>query len=627
MKLWYDKRLSDPMYYGQQGYRNGNKVTSKNIMKFGKRSELLKKTDDPDSYVKDLIQKWNEEHRKGKVEMHITIDHNQKLPVSDDKISSSLMKNIGYYFIQALMKDLKLKEYFEKLTEKKKCKFNAFDITRFLVYAQILDPKSKLSTWHNLNTYFENPDFTIQSIYRCMDLLEEDYNGYLSWLYRKSVASEKRNTSVMYYDCSNFYCECETEDDTVIDEVTGEVIPGLRKFGLSKQHQPTPIVEMGLFMDADGIPVSMCIKPGNTNEQTTAIPLEKEVLKMVQGNKFIYCADAGLGSYNIRQYNSMGGRAFIVTQSVKKLSDTLKEAVFNDFDYKLLSNDQRITIKQLKTFDKTDKNNYNLYNEKAYKVLIADKVVDLGLYEYYTTKNGNVRKRKAKGNLEQRVIITFSRKMMEYQRTVRNRQIQRAKRLIDINDPEQIKKGPNDIKRFLKRNTETSSGEKVKVSYSLDMNKIAEEEKYDGYYAIATNLEDSVKKILEINQERYKIEECFRIMKTYFNGRPIRHFTAPRIKAHFMIVYTALMVFRLMKLKLENQSKELNDENYGHITDEELLLTLRNLNVVESFEIEYAAAYKSSKTLLALNNLFNIELNYKYYTSSDLKKIIKKFLK
>jgi transposase len=360
----------------------------------------------------------------------------------------------------------------------------------------------------------------------------------------------ERDTSILYYDCTNFYFECEQPDEDIIDEVTGEMINGLRKYGISKEHRPNPIVEMGLFMDSRGIPVTMCLHPGNVSEQTTAIPLEKEVIKMLDGAKFIYCADAGLGSYNIRKFNSMGGRAFIVTQSVKKLSDVLKKAVFNDYGYRLLSDDESISVDELKSFDKFDGANRKLYEETAYKVILADQAVDLGLYEEKQFKNGNVKQVKTKGLLKQRVIVTFSRKMMEYQRTVRNRQIERAIRLLNTKDPEEIKKGPNDVKRFLKRSTKTTSGEAASVSYVLDEEKIAEEEKYDGYYAVATNLGDSAKDILTVSHKRYQIEDCFRIMKTNFTGRPVNHREPRRIKAHFLICYTALLVHRLLECRL-----------------------------------------------------------------------------
>ena len=379
MKLYYDKRLKDPTYYAQQGIRNGKKTTTRNVKKFGKHSELLKITDDPLAYVKEEIRKMNEEYRVGKVSYEIKADFNEKVPHSDDESSSSNSLNIGYFFLQDILKGLKLKEFFSSTTSNRRNTYDCYTILRFLIYTRILDPKSKLATCGSLASYYEQPVFDYQHILRSMDILEENYTKYLTWLYENSGNIIKRDTSILYYDCTNFYFECEREDETVVDEVTGEIIEGLRKYGVSKEHRPNPIVEMGLFMDKRGIPISMCLHPGNTGEQTTAIPLEKEILKILGGAKFIYCADAGLGSYNIRKFNSMGGRAFIVTQSIKKLGETLKTAVFNDFDYRLLSTDKPVTIKYMKEFDRFDKDNRGIYNDFAYKVINADKAVDLGL--------------------------------------------------------------------------------------------------------------------------------------------------------------------------------------------------------------------------------------------------------
>lgn len=618
MKLYYDKRLSDPTYYAQTGIRNGKKVSSKNVKKFGKHSELLKITDDPLSYVKEEIRKMNEEYRTGRVSFALTADFNERVRPSEDEASSATWINTGYFFLQYIMKDLRLKDFFKQKTIGRKITFDCYTISRFLTYARILDPASKSATLGRLSSYYEQPDFDYQHILRFMDLLAENYDDYLAWLYKNSNSIIKRDTSVLYYDCTNFYCECEQPDEDVVDEVTGEVINGLRRFGLSKEHRPNPIVEMGLFMDSRGIPITMCLYSGNTSEQLTAVPLEQEVLKMLGDARFVYCADAGLGSYNIRKFNSMGGRAFIVTQSIKKLSDTLKEAVFNDFGYRLLSDDTGVKISDMKEFDRHDKNNLGLYNDFAYKVVRADKAIDLGLYEEKILKNGRTKKVRSTGVLEQRVIVTFSRKMMEYQRTVRNRQIERAKKLLEMKDPEEIKKGPNDVKRFMKRISQTKSGEKATVEYKLDKEKIAEEEKYDGYYAVATNLLDPAKDILAVSRRRYQIEDCFRIMKTNFSGRPINHRLPERIRAHFLICYTALLVYRLLEAKLDDQGT--------HVTTENLITTLKNMNVTNIHDVEYMALYKGSRTLAALTRAASLELDRLHYRPKDLNGIIKKFL-
>lgn len=618
MKLFYNKKSKDPTYYAQQGIRNGKKTTTRNVKNFGKHSELLKITDDPLAYVKKEIEKMNEEYRVGRVEYDFRADFNEKVEHTDDDASMSKSLNIGYFYLQEILHRLSLRQFFQNVSAERKIKFDCYTILRFLTYARILNPGSKYRTWEQLEMYYEKPSFDYHQILRCMDILNEHYSDYLSWIYEKSNTVVKRDTSVLYYDCTNFYFECEKEDDTVVDEVTGEIMCGLRKYGVSKEHRPNPIVEMGLFMDKDGIPISMCLHPGNTGEQLTAVPLEEQILKMTKGAKFIYCADAGLGSYNIRKFNSMGGRAFIVTQSVKKLSDTLKAAVFNDYDYRLLSNDKPVSIEAVKSMDKTDKNNLGLYNDFAYKVIIADKALDLGLCEEKRLKNGTVRKVKSKGLLKQRIIITFSRKMLEYQRTVRNRQVERARKMAERNDPEEIKKGPNDVRRFMKRTVQTKSGEEACVSYVIDEEKIKEEEKYDGFYAVATNLEDSAKEILAVSHNRYKIEDCFRIMKTNFSGRPAYHWTEPRIRAHFMICYTALLVYRLLEHQLDSRKT--------HVTTEDLITTLQNMNVVNVHDVEYMSIYKGSRALDALTRLSDMELDHAHYRPKDLNRYIKKIL-
>ena len=619
MKLYYDKRLSDPTYYAQQGIRNGKKTTTRNVKNFGKHSELLKITDNPLAYVKAEIDKMNEEYRVGRYQIEITCDFNERVKKTEREASQSTAVNVGYFYLQYIMGQLKLKDFFSKITADRKMTYDCYDIHRFLTYARILDPRSKYGTWDHLDTYYEKPDFAYQHIIRFLDLLEEHGDEYLVWLYRQSGNVVKRETSIMYYDCTNYYFEIEKEDEEIIDAVTGEILKGLRQYGISKEHRPNPIVEMGLLMDRRGIPVSMCLHPGNTSEQVTAVPLERELVRMLDGAQFIYCADAGLGSYNIRKFNSLGGRAFIITQSIKKLSDVLKEAIFKGSGYRLLSDDSPVSLSTMKEFDRFAEENRPLYEDFAYKVIPADHVVDLGLYEEKQYKNGKTKMVKATGVLKQKLIVTFSRKMMEYQRTVRNRQIERARALLTTNDPEEIKKGPNDVRRFLKRIAKTKAGETVQMSYILDETKITEEEKYDGFYAVATNLDDKAKDILAISKKRYQIEDCFRILKTNFSARPVNHRNPDRIRAHFLICYTALLVYRLLECKLDDQGT--------HITTDNLLVNLKNMNVANVHDIEYLALYNGSKTLDALTELSDLILDHLHFLPKELNKILKNSLK
>lgn len=584
MKLYYDKRLKDPTYYIQQGFRNGKKTTTKNIKRLGKHSELLLITDDPLEYAKNEVKKMNEEYRSGRSEFIVTMDFNERIPSTDSPCSNSTSLNIGYLYLKDIYAKLNLSDFFKSVSSDRKITYDCNKICQFLTYARILDPASKYGTYDKLDTYYEKPQVEYQHMIRFLDILDRNSDKYLKHLFDNSENIVKRDTSVMYYDCTNYFFETEKPDEEIVDEVTGEIILGLRQFGISKENKTSPIVEMGLIMDSRGIPISMCIHPGNTNEQLTAVPLEKEVIKMTGNKKFIYCADAGLGSYNIRKFNDMGGRAYIVTQSVKKLGQEIKDIVFNDSNYRLLSNDDAITLKEMRTFNKKDANNLSLYNDFAYKVIPANTAMDTGLYEEKVYKNGRTKKVKAKGTLHQYIIVTFSRKMMEYQRTIRERQLERAKKLLRLKDPEKIKKGPNDIRRFLK-NTSSDT-----ANYVLDMDKIHEEEKYDGFYAVATNLDDSAKDILAVAQNRYKIEDCFRIMKTNFDARPVFLRKPERIRAHFLICYTALLIYRLMEYKL--------DDNLTHVTTSNLIKTLRNMNVVNMDDMYYKSIYSGSQALV-----------------------------
>ena len=598
------------------GIRNGKKTTTKNIARIGKHSELLKITNDPLTYAKEQVKKYNEKYQKqNSVSLEIKIDFAEKIKAVNQTASRSTLLNIGYFFLQQFYHDLKISSFL--ITTDMKNEFDPDMINRFLTYSRILSPDSKLGTHQNIDHYYEKPQFDYVHILRTMDIMQEHYEEYISYLYEASCRLVKRDTSVCFYDCSNYYFEIETDDEDYVDEVTGEVIKGLRKYGPSKEHRPNPIVEMGLFMDKDGIPLSMCITSGSDNEQTTVIPLEKQLTKMFKDKKFIYCADAGLGSLNIRNFNSMGGRAFIVTQSIKKLSQPLQQAVFNDNGYRLLSSDEPATIGEMQTFDKSDPLNKDLYTDRIYKIIPADKAFDLGLYEEKVCKNGSVRKIKLKAIVPQKIIVSFSRKMMEYQRYIRNRQIERAKKLLKTLNPETYKKGPHDVTRFIKRTSSTKSGETVTDKYELNQTVIEEEEKYDGFYAVATNLNDPAKDILEVSANRYKIEDCFRVMKTNFSARPVFHQKRERIIAHFMICYTSLLIYRLMEKKLEM---------YGtHCTTDNLIETLNSMDVANIEDMCYMSTYTNSQICTALNAITGLDLDKKYYLPKELNKKSKKF--
>lgn len=616
MKLNYDKKSKDPTYFIQMGIRNGNKTTTKNVKRIGKHSELLAITPDPLAYAREQVALYNKEYKEGKIDLQFKINFDEKLLFSNNTVSKSTLRNVGYFFLQQIYHDLHLKDFFAEVLADSKTTFNCNDINRFLTFGRILDPRSKLGTLERLHTYYEQPsDIEYQHVLRHLDILVQNYDAYLEHLFENSNHIVKRNTSVCYFDCTNYYFEKEHEDDEYIDPVTGEVLDGLCRYGMSKEHRPNPIVQMGLFMDGNGIPLSMCINPGSANEQLCAVPLERKLTQMLKGKKFIYCADAGLNSYTIRKYNSMGGRAYVVTQSLKNLKNYVKDAVFSDIDYRRKSNGERISLEFVKKFDPNDPQYLDLYNDQIYKVIETDTPLDTGLYEEKVLKNGKTRMVKAKGNLKQYIIVTFSRKVMEYQRAVRNSQIERAAKLLSAGSSADFGKGLNDIRRFIKRTSTGKGGEKALDRYEIDRQAIAEEERYDGFYAVATNLKDNPIEILNINSKRYRIEECFRILKTNFGARPVFLSERNHIIGHFLICFTALLVYRLLEAKLDQQE---------HFSTDNILDTLKNMNVVNVQDSFFAATFTSSRVCTALNAAFDLGLDKKYYLPKELNRKLKK---
>ncbi|WP_295759154.1 transposase [uncultured Holdemanella sp.] len=609
MKLNYDRKSKDPTYFIQVGIRNGKKVTTKNVERIGKHSELLKITDDPLEYAKQRVKEYNENIKNSKVEYNITVNFDDKVINQGNTVSKSTCKNTGYFYLKELYSSLGISDFFDKVCSGRKIAFNPNMINMVLTFSRILDPGSKMHTLKNLTGFYGDFDFSHQDILRFMDILEENYDEYISHLFESSNKVIKRNTNVCYFDCTNFYFEKESEDEDVYDEITGELIKGLLKYGVSKEHRPNPIVQMGLFMDADGIPLSMCINPGSDNESLCAVPAEKKMLKMFENKDIIYCSDAGLGYNDTRLFNDFGGRKFVVTQSIKKLNNILKQAVFNDYDYRFSQDGKPASLETMKTFDRTLQENRKYYDGYIYKSIPVDKLVDLGLFEVKQYKNGKTKKVKSKGNLKQRIIVTYSRKMAEYQKTVRNRQIERAKKILANMDPDNFKKGPNDVTRFIK-------SDKEKKNYYLDEARIEEEAKYDGFYAVATNIFDMKEtEVLDIQSRRYKIEDCFRVLKANFSSRPVYHRKENRIKAHFLICYTALLIYRLLEVKL--------DRNKTHFTTEQIIETLQNMNVVNCSDMYYQACYTGSDVLDSLEQLFDLKLNRKYYQPKTLNKFKK----
>ena len=614
MKLNYDRNSKNPTYFVQQGFRVGEKTSTRNVYTIGKHNDLLEAgIADPLEYAKSVVKKYNEDFKKAEVDIEITVNFKDKVPASKEVVSKSTLKNNGYLYLQHIYEELQIKKFLSAATKGMKIEYDPDTINKILTIDRIIDPHSKLATVNNLNKFLGNIDFSHQDVLRFMDILSQNYDNYLAHLFDKSTFVVDRDTSVCYYDCTNFYFEIEKEDEEYVDPYTGEVMKGLRRYGYSKEHRPNPIVQMGLFMDKDGIPLTMDLFHGSNNEQNTVKPLENKLVRMLKNKKIIYCSDAGLASASNRVFNTMGGRAYIVTQSLKNLTNELKEKVFDDEGYKLLSSNE---TKLLSTMKKIDPNeNLDLYNDLIYKEIYLDSDIDLGLYEEKICKNGNIKKQKSKAYFKQKIIITFSRKLQIYQKKIRDGQVERAKRIIETNSVDTKKKGNNDVTRFISK-----ADKSKKVNYVLDLEKIANEEKFDGFYCIATNLiDDKAKDIIQINSQRFKIEDCFRVLKTNFEGRPAYHQRPDRIKAHFLICYTSLLIYRLLE-------KKLADKNY-HFTINQILKTIKNMNVHNHDNMYYEATYMGSQVLNAFEDVFHLDLNKKYYQINDLNKKSKKILK
>lgn len=519
-----------------------------------------------DNYIKELNKKVKEES------LPIIIQKNPN-KIIDKNIQVEF--NVGYLFLQDLYYKLGLDNICKDISERYQFKFDLNDILSKLIYSRILFPASKLKTMQLSKNFFEQPNFEYQHIERALPILCKENDFIQSELYKNSKNYSPRNNRILYYDCTNFFFEIESEDD-------------FRKYGKSKENRPNPIVQMGLFMDGDGIPLSCEITPGNTNEQTTLQPLEKKIIKDFDLAEIVVCTDAGLASNANRKFNDKNNRKFITTQSIKKLKGFLKEDVLDlSKGWHLFGSDKTYNIEKLRT----DENLIELYKDKTF-------------YKERWIKEGGI---------EQRLIVTYSVKYQEYQKNIRNNQIERAKKLIESNPKKIGKPKQNDPKRFIESTATTPNGEVASETfYSINQTIIDNEAKYDGLYAVCTNLEDDVKEIIKVNQRRWEIEESFRIMKNEFNARPAFHSTEEAIKAHFLICFLSLTIYRYLEKKL--------DEKYtvGYILD-----TLREMNLKLDKTDIYSPNYIRTDLTDDLHEKFGFRTDFEVICEKNLKKICK----
>ena len=586
MKLTVSKSKNSASFYVQKSIRKPDgSVTTITIEKLGNLDEVKTRAQGMDPY------KWAQEYVN---ELNRREYEDQKaiiIPFSPSKLlkeNEQRLYNCGYLFLQSVYYSLGLKEICASITDKYDFQYDLNDILSRLVFTRILYPGSKLSSNKQAALFIEQPSFELHDIYRALSVLAAENDLIQSRLYKNSHAVIERRKDILYYDCTNFFFEIEEADD-------------LRKYGKSKQHQPLPVVGMGMFMDHDGIPLAFDIYPGNKNEQPTLKPLEKKVIKDFGLEEIIVCTDAGLSSKGNRKYNdlSIGGkqiRGYITTQSVKQLPDYLQDFALGTDGWKLPGDDQ--TEYDLNDLDEDIDLDRIFYKERWIKEDLFGRKL-----------------REGAKPLEQRLIVSFSLKYRNYQRKIRQGQIDRANELIKSGRYKQRPKNQNDPHRFIGKHPMTEDGEAcTKEDVFLDENLIREEEKYDGFYAVCTNLENkSVSEIVRINKKRWEIEECFRIMKTEFRARPVYLRKEDRIKAHFLTCYIALMVYRILEKKLE--------EKY---TCTDIIETLRTMMMFRPGEkLGFIPAYTRTDLTDALHETFGFRTDYEIITDVNMKKVIR----
>ena len=503
MNLHITKSKNAESFYIAKSYVKANGSTSSAIVrKLGTLNQLIVEhgptRDDVLAWAKNEVKLETERYKKEKEAKTVLIPFHADKQLDYNK---QTFYRGGYLFLQSIYYGFQMNKTCRKLKAKYKFKYDINAILSDLIYARVLEPASKRSSFKTASEFMEKPAYKLHDVYRALDVLGNECDFIQSEAYKNSHFIGKRNDQILYYDCTNYYFEIEQED-------------GDKKYGKSKEHRPNPVIQMGLFMDSDGIPLAFSLFPGNTNEQKSLKPLEQKLIRDFACRKFIYCSDAGLASEDIRTYNHLGERAFIVTQSIKKLPAEDKTWALNKSGFKRVADDMSADITALPDDDTC------LYYKE----------------EPYTTKK-----------LHQRLIITYSPKYARYQKTIREKQVERAEKMIASGNTKKQRKNPNDPGRFIGTIAVTEDGEAAKVHAFLDENKIAGEAMYDGLYAVCTDLlDDDVNGILKVSEGRWQIEECFRIMKTDFSARPVYLQDENRIKAHFLICFLALLSYRVL---------------------------------------------------------------------------------
>lgn len=532
--------------------------------------KLRSNNEDPLEWLKNYVNDLNKKIKEESLPIIL-----KKSPTKKLEKNVKYTFNGGYLFLQKIYYSLGLNKICNTISDKYQFKYDLNEILSYLIYSRIIYPSSKLKALELSKNFIEQPKFEYNHVLRALEVISKENDFIQSQLYKNSNDYLDRNNKILYYDCTNFFFEIEQEE-------------GLKQYGKSKENRPNPIVQMGLFMDGDGIPMAFDITPGNTNEQITLKPLEEKIIKDFETSEFVVCTDAGLASNTNRKFNNISGRKFITTQSIKKLKEFLKEWALD------LSTGWKLP---------EDNKNYNISKLRENDELI-EKFKDKIFYkERWINEN----------DIEQRLIITYSVKYQEYQKNIRKKQIERAQKLIDKNPNKIGKAKQNDPKRFISKINTTENGEVAsETHYTINQDAINEEAKYDGLYAVCTNLEDDVKDIIKVNSRRWEIEESFRIMKTDFKSRPVYLSRDDRIKAHFITCFLALTIYRYLE--------KILDEEY---TTEQIIETLKNYNFKNENNLGYSPLYERTNLLDKLHNKIGFDTSYEIIENKKMKKIFK----
>lgn len=623
MRLMISRSRNKTFYYVIESERNGDKVTSHTVCKLGEHSELLRQgIEDPRAYCQDRVKEINDGLRENTVTITDTYDCRQIAEEPEGITAKPTYRNVGYRYLKCIMDQLKLKEFSQSI--KGRAQYDPYRICVNLVIDRILDPRSKRAAWLNRDIYAEDFDHSLQDSYRFLELLDANSDRLKEHLYEHTKSITGMDTSVLYYDCTNFYCEAEEEDGDLLDE-DGDIIQyGMRKYGASKEHRPNPIVQMGLFTDRNGIPLTYCIEHGSNNEQNTILPLEQHMVNTFGTSKFIYCSDAGLGSLKCRIFNALPGRSYVVTQSLKKIEKKELSMIFKDTNWQVIGKsgndpmkDKPIKIEAFrKAWQKKIEGKEELTPEEkalAEHDMVYKKFPLIRKADKATLREIGL-KVESGMKFTETLFITFSMKYFLYQQKILDRQIERAQKKIDREDAESH--SPNDVNRLISKDATTKNGEVCEETVlSLNTEQIAQEKKFHGFYAIATNRDkSSIEEVLEITSQRWRIEQSFRIMKSEFDSRPYFVWTPESIRGHFAVCYIALLVYRLLERQLL-----LLDPSKNTFSATQVLTTLRNMNVDRMGNGKiYKALYTPSVIVRELEKIYSLKLNAGYFRAETI---------